>query len=66
MRTKNRRRQELLASIESPHPQSEEVAEVGLSEWGDWGAAEDAELLDTEAGSEVRWSPGQGWTEVGE
>ncbi len=62
----NRLRQELLASVESPHPQSEEVAEVGLSEWGDWGAAEDEELLDAQAGSSVRWCPGQGWTKVAE
>ena len=62
----NRRRQELLASVESPHPQSGEVAEVGLSEWADWGTAEDEELLDTRAGSSVRWSPGQGWAKADE
>ncbi len=62
----SRRRQELLASVESPHPQSEEVAEVGLGEWGEWGVAEDEELLDTQAGSSVRWYPGKGWTEVEE
>lgn len=62
----SRRRQELLASVESPHPQSEEVAEVSLSEWADWGTAEDDGLLDTEAGRSVRWSPGEGWTEVDE
>ena len=62
----SRRRQELLASVESPHPQSEEVAEAGLAEWGGWGTADDEGLLDAEAGRDVRWSPEQGWTEEGE
>ena len=62
----NRRREELLASVESPHPQSEEVAEAGVGEWGDWAAAGDEELLDAEAGSSVRWSPERGWVEVDE
>lgn len=62
----NRRRQELLASIENPHPQSGEIAEEGVDEWGEWGDAEDEDLLDAEAGSPVRWSPGKGWSKVGE
>ena len=62
----NRRRLELLESVESPHPQSEEVAEVGLSEWGDLGAGAETELLDPQAGSSVRWDLGKGWTEVDE
>ncbi len=63
----NRRRQELLTSIEHPHPQSEEVAEVGMSEWGDWEDAEhEDDLLDREAGSSVRWTPGLGWVEADE
>ena len=62
----NRRRLELLESVESPHPQSQEVAEVGLSEWGDWDAGEETELLDPQAGSSVRWDLGKGWTEVDE
>jgi len=57
----SRRRQELLASVASPHPQSEEVAEAGLGEWADWGEAGDEELLDVEAGRSVAWSPGHGW-----
>lgn len=61
----NRRRQELLASIESPHPQSEELAEAGLSEWGEWSDGEDEDLLDGQGGTPVRWSAGRGWVEVG-
>ena len=59
----SRRRQELLASVESPHPQSEEIAEAGIGEWGGWGADEDDELLDAAAGRTVSWSPGRGWAE---
>ena len=62
----NRRRQELLASVESPHPQSEDVAETGLGEWGDWGADDDVDLLEAGAGRKVRWSPERGWTESDE
>ena len=60
----NRRRQELLESIENPHPQAEEVAEEGLTEWGDWGGSEDQDLVDLEDGRLVSWSPGSGWTET--
>lgn len=62
----SRRRQELLTSVESPHPQSEEVAEAGLGEWGGWGAAGDEELLDAGAGRDVSWSPSRGWAEDGD
>ncbi len=61
-----RRRQELLASIENPHPQSEEVAEEGFSDWGDWGSPADEDLLDPDAGTAVRWTRGEGWAEVTE
>lgn len=60
----HRRREELLASISKPHPQSDEIAEAGISEWGDWGGEGDEDLLDTEAGKSVRWSPEVGWSEV--
>jgi len=62
----NRRRQDLLASVESPHPQSAEVAEAGIAEWGDRGAHGDEDLLDLASGNSVRWSPEQGWTELDE
>ncbi len=62
----HRRRQDLLASVESPHPQSQEVAEAGMAEWGDRSAEGDAGLLDSDAGSPVRWTPAGGWAEVEE
>ena len=58
----SRRRQELLKSVENPHPQSEEVAETEIGQWGEWGA-EDGDLLDTTAGRAVSWTPHQGWIE---
>lgn len=58
------RRQDLERSLASPHPESEEVAELGLA---DWAARlpqdEAADLLDLDQGTEVRWTPGRGWTE---
>lgn len=59
------RREELQRSLRSPHPESVEVAELGLSDWSARVTEEDvAGLLDPEAGVEVRWQPGEGWTEV--
>ena len=58
-----RRRQELLASVDNPHPQSDEVAEAGVGEWGEWGTEEDSTILDPAAGRPVSWSPSEGWIE---
>lgn len=61
-----RRRQELLASVLNPHPQSEEVAEAGLGDWGRLASAGDEDLLDPNDGTTVQWSRGDGWVEVEE
>jgi hypothetical protein len=58
-----RRRQDLLRSLESPHPEASELAEVGLDEWGASLPPEDEGLVDASAGTPVRWVEGQGWTE---
>lgn len=55
-----RRRQALLSSIRSPHPETAELADAGLGDWtsdlpGDEG------LVDVAAGTAVRWVEGQGW-----
>jgi post-segregation antitoxin (ccd killing protein) len=55
-----RRRDALLQSIRSPHPESSEFADAGLADWtsdltGDEG------LLDPLGGTAVRWIEGQGW-----
>lgn len=58
------RRQDLERSLAAPHPESREVAEMGLA---DWAARlpedEAADLLDLDSGSGVRWIPGEGWRE---
>lgn len=56
-----RRREALRRSLESPHEESHRVAETGLEEWV--GESGDADLLDPEAGRDIRWVPGEGWVE---
>lgn len=59
-----RRRAELRRSLQNPHPESAEIAEESLEDWSRGLPNEDAEaLVDTHAGTPVRWVPGQGWIE---
>ncbi len=58
-----RRREELLRSLRHPHPESQELAELGFDEWSARLPEED-DLVDPEAGTELRWVPGEGWHEV--
>ena len=58
-----RRRDGLLRSLASPHPEAGELAESGLAEWGASLPAEDDDLVDPMAGKPVRWVQGQGWVE---
>lgn len=55
-----RRREGLLSSVRSPHPETAGLADTGL---GDWTAdlAEDEGLVDAAGGTAVRWVAGQGW-----
>lgn len=58
------RREELKRSLCSPHPESEELSELGLADWASRAPEkETADLLDPEAGVEVLWQPGEGWRE---
>lgn len=59
-----RRREELRRSIAVPHPESLELADAGLEEWGARAEAEPADLLDSRSGRRVRWVAGKGWTET--
>ena len=61
-----RRRQELERSLRSPHPESLQVAEAGIEEWGESWPAEDESLVDPSAGKAVRWTPDGGWREESE
>src|SRR5512133_1901997 len=57
-----RRRAELRRSLRNPHPESAEVAELGLEEWTRGLPEEDTQaLVDMSAGKSVRWVPGEGW-----
>jgi hypothetical protein len=58
-----RRREGLLRSLASPHPEAAELAETGLSEWGASLPAGDEGLVEEAAGKAVRWVDGQGWVE---
>lgn len=57
-----RRRGELQRSLQGPHPDSQQLAEVGFDEWARNLPAEDAsDLVDLKAGTPVLWVPGEGW-----
>jgi hypothetical protein len=58
-----RRREGLLRSLESPHPEAPDLAEAGLGEWGANLAPEQEDLVDPSGGTPVRWVEGEGWIE---
>lgn len=55
-----RRRDALLQSVTNPHPETTGLVEVGLSDW--IADPNDETLVNTSAGTPVRWVEGQGWT----
>ena len=58
-----RRREGLLRSLASPHPEAAELAETGLADWVARLPAGDEGLVDEARGKPVRWVEGQGWVE---
>ena len=59
-----RRREDLKRSLANPHPESSELADAGLEEWGARSSGGDAAaLLDPRAGKPIRWVAGKGWVE---
>lgn len=58
-----RRRQGLLRSLETPHPEATELAKEGLADWGAGLPSGDEGLVDASAGRGVRWVEGRGWVE---
>ena len=58
-----RRREGLLRSLSSPHPEALELADIGLADWGASLPAETEGLVNVSAGTAVRWVEGQGWVE---
>jgi len=58
-----RARDPLRASLAEPHPESMEMAEVGLADFAQSLPEDDAAAMcDLSAGTPVRWNEGQGWT----
>lgn len=55
-----RRRDALLQSIRSPHPETTELVDTGLADWTS-DLPEDEGLLDPAGGTAIRWIEGQGW-----
>lgn len=58
-----RRREGLLRSLQSPHPEAAELAEAGLADWSASLPTDDDSLVDMSAGKAVRWVDGKGWVE---
>jgi hypothetical protein len=59
-----RRHEELLRSLENPHPESIDLAEEGFDDWASGLTGGEAEgLLDPNSGTPVQWVPGDGWKE---
>jgi len=58
-----RRREGLLRSLKSPHPEAAELAETGLADWVASLPPDDEGLVDVNAGKPVCWIEGQGWVE---
>jgi len=58
-----RRREGLLRSLKSPHPEAAELAETGLADWAASLPPDDEGLVDVSSGKPVRWIEGQGWVE---
>ena len=59
----HRRREGLRRSLEHPHPEAAELADLGLDEWAASLPADDEGLVDMSAGKPVRWVEGEGWVE---
>jgi hypothetical protein len=58
-----RRRKALLRSLENPHAETGELAEIGVSDWAASLPSGDDDLVDMAGGKAVRWVEGQGWME---
>lgn len=57
-----RRRDGLLQSISSPHPETTELVDSSLADWTT-DLPRDEGLVDPVGGTAVRWIEGQGWVE---
>lgn len=58
-----RRREELERSLRAPHVETQQLADVGVSNWGARLPTGDEDLVDPAAGTPVRWVEGRGWVD---
>ena len=56
------RQEELERSLRNPHPETQELADLGVNDWLE-SLPEEDNLLDPKVGTSVRWIPGKGWIE---
>ena len=61
-----RRREQLVQSLQSPHPQSRDMEDAGLLDWAAHLPVGDEGLVDPTQGKAIRWVEGQGWVELDE
>ena len=59
----HRRHEELRRSIDNPHPEAGELADVGFDDWAASLPAEEEALVNVAVGTAVVWIPGEGWRE---
>lgn len=59
-----RRREGLLRSLENPHPEGAELAELGFAQWDAGLPEEEESLVNPSAGTPVRWVEGEGWVKA--
>lgn len=57
-----RRREALLQSVANPHPETTDLADIGLGDWVK-DLPEENDLVDLSTGTPVRWVEGRGWVE---
>lgn len=55
-----RRRESLLSSVSSPHPETADMTDPGLPDWTA-DLPDEEGLVDIAGGTVVRWVEGQGW-----
>ena len=55
-----RRHVALMQSVQSPHPETTQMVDAGLSDWTS-ELPDDEGLMDPAGGTAVRWIEGQGW-----
>ncbi len=62
-----RRHASLVRSLQNPHPETQELTDLGLEDWATRIPEIPAdEILDLRLGVDVSWVPDQGWHEAEE